>query len=138
MKHALIIGGDGEGVDALEDSVWDAGYHSIVRVGSGREAWIMADTLRPSLIVVSPDCLSDVDVGQMCGLSHVTDAPIIVAGTRPDKALQCLKSAAPARIPARTEAFPAAIPNGVHPLLRAAKLPFPIPAAQFTQDGHSA
>lgn len=97
MRHALIIGRDCESVEALEDSVWDAGYDSIVRVGSNCEAWALADTLRPSLIVVSPDCLPDGAIGQLFGLSQVAGAPIIVVGTKPDKALQCLKSGVSAR-----------------------------------------
>ena len=90
VEHALIIGENRRSMDILEESLWDAGYHSIVAVRDAKEAWKVLRALRPNLIVVTADALSSSSTHDLYLMSEKADAPIIVATADPRVALHCL------------------------------------------------
>lgn len=90
MEHALIIGGNRNSVDALEEHLWDAGYRSIAAARNIAEAWTIVRSLHPKIIIVVPDAISETPTNDLYEMSEMTGAPIIVATADPAAALRCL------------------------------------------------
>lgn len=90
MKHAIIIGGDERQVDLLEESLWSAGYHSILEARDEDEAWSILRTVHPALIVVAPDESPGLEPDNLYLMSDVSGAPVIVSSAQPAKALHGL------------------------------------------------
>jgi len=92
VKNALIIGTGSRSVDALEDSLWEAGYCSMLVVEDVVQAWAVVRSLRPDLIVLAPEALENASVDDLYDISEETGSPIIVATADPAAALKCLGS----------------------------------------------
>jgi len=110
MEHALIIGGDRSAIDTLETRLWETGYRSILAVDEMSKAELVAQHCPPKLIVIVPGPSLAAGTEPLRDLSERTGAPIIVATTDPDAALDCLGPGArlegpfPANALARAEA----------------------------------
>ena len=90
MDNALIIGDDRRSVDILEESLWNEGYRSIVAVRDASDAWTVLQALRPKLIVVTADAVSNSSTDDLYSLSEKAGAPIIVATADAQAALRNL------------------------------------------------
>jgi len=110
MEHALIIGGDPGAIDTLETRLWETGYRSILAVDDMSEAELVARCCPPKLIIIVPTPGLAGGAEPLRDLSERMGAPIIVATTDPDAALDCLGPGArlegpfPANAIARAEA----------------------------------
>lgn len=90
MAHALIIGHDRHAAEEVEDGLWQAGYQSMVHVLDADDAWAILHSLRPSLIVLLPDKDQCIASDDLCRMSELADAPVLVATANPAKALECI------------------------------------------------
>lgn len=90
MDHAMIVGGNRDSIDILEQQLWSASYRSIVAARDLAEATIVARSCPPSLIILVPDNRPPQPVEELRALSERTGAPIIVATADPAAALRCL------------------------------------------------
>lgn len=90
MKHALIIGRDRNAADKIENSLWNAGYHSLIHALDRHEAWAMLPSIKPSLIVLISGSAQDMSSDELYQLSESAETPVLVATGDPARALACL------------------------------------------------
>jgi len=90
MEHALIIGADGPEAESAARGLWDADYQSIMRVEDPIAAISALGDFHPNLIMVLPRASSSASIAALEQLSELAGAPVIVATSDVDQALDCL------------------------------------------------
>lgn len=88
--HALAIGHAGPDAAAAVNGLWDAGYHSIMRVEDPREATAVLACFHPDLIFVLPDVAYSDSITTLRAIAKKADAPVVVARADTERALDCL------------------------------------------------
>ena len=87
--HALAIGHAGPDAAAAVNGLWNAGYHSIMRVEEPGEAAAIA-CFHPELVFVLPDVAQSDSMATLQDIAKKADAPVIVARADMERALDCL------------------------------------------------
>ncbi|HWU72160.1 MAG TPA: hypothetical protein VN137_01655 [Sphingomonas sp.] len=88
--HALAIGHAGPDAAAAVNGLWNAGYHSIMRVEESNEAAAAIASFHPELIFVLPDVAQSDSMATLRDIAKKADAPVIVARSGTERALDCL------------------------------------------------
>jgi len=88
--HALAIGHAGPDAAAAVNGLWNAGYHSIMRVEEAGEAAAAIACFHPELIFVLPDVAQSDSIASLRDIAKKADAPVVVACTGTERALDCL------------------------------------------------
>ena len=90
MKNAMIVGTSGPCAESAIDGLWEAGYHSIVRVSDAQEGLLFVGHFAPDLIMVLPNSACADSMAELQELSEQAGAPILVATSDAEHALSCL------------------------------------------------
>jgi hypothetical protein len=88
--HALAIGHAGPDAAAAVNGLWNAGYHSIMRVEESNDAGAAIASFHPELVFVLPDVAQSDSMATLRAIAKEADAPVIVACAGTERALECL------------------------------------------------
>lgn len=88
--HALAIGHAGPDAAVAVNGLWNAGYHSIMRVEEPGEAAAVIACFHPELVFVLPDVAQSDSMATLRAIAKEADAPVIVARADTERALECL------------------------------------------------